>query len=150
MEDRYLYKAKRVDNKEWVQGVPFEVEGKTVILISDNENILRVHYLEENMWEADIYAVEVDPSTICQCTGLKDKNGKLIWENDVVEIGEHEDTVNGLYKVIYCENAHCYALKRSVDFHYNFFTFSDLNGFETSSKVIGNIFDNKELFESEE
>ena len=149
MEDRYLYKAKRVDNKEWVQGVPFEVEGKTVILISDNENILRVHYLEENMWEADIYAVEVDPSTICQCTGLKDKNGKLIWENDVVEIGEHEDTVNGLYKVIYCENAHCYALKRSVDFHYNFFTFSDLNGFETSSKVIGNIFDNAELLESE-
>ena len=92
---------------------------------------------------------EVDEHTICQCTGLKDKNGKLIWENDVVEIGEHEDTVNGLYKVIYCENANCYALKRSVDFHYNFFTFSDLNGFETSSKVIGNIFDNPELLESE-
>ena len=80
---------------------------------------------------------------------MKDQNGRLIWENDVVEIGEHEDTVNGLYKVIYCENAHCYALKRSVDFHYNFFTFSDLNGFETSSKVIGNIFDNPELLESE-
>ena len=76
---------------------------------------------------------------------MKDKNGNLIWENDVVEIGEHEDTVNGLYKVIYCENAHCYALKRSVDFHYNFFTFSDLNGFEASSKVTGNIFDNPEL-----
>ena len=90
------------------------------------------------------------PETICQCTGLKDKNGKLIWENDVVKIEEHEDTVNGLYKVIYCENAHCYALERSADFHYNFFTFSDLNGFETSSKVIGNIFDNPELLGSEE
>jgi hypothetical protein len=74
MEDRYLFKAKRTDNGEWVQGVPFEIEGKTVILISNNENILRVHYLEENMWEADIYAIEVDPSTICQCTGLKDEN----------------------------------------------------------------------------
>ena len=67
MEDRYLFKAKRVDNGEWVYGVHFEIEGKTVILISDNENILRVHYLEENMWEADIYAIEVNPSTICQC-----------------------------------------------------------------------------------
>lgn len=27
--DRYLYKAKRLDNGEWVQGVPFEIEGKT-------------------------------------------------------------------------------------------------------------------------
>ena len=36
MEDRYLFKAKRVDNGEWVYGVPFEIEGKTVILISDN------------------------------------------------------------------------------------------------------------------
>ena len=69
MEDRYLYKAKRVDNGEWVQGVPFEIEGKQVILIKDNENLLRVHYLEENMWAAEIYAIEVDKSTICQCTG---------------------------------------------------------------------------------
>ena len=71
-------------------------------------------------------------------------------ENDVVEIGEHEDTVNGLYGVIYCKRSHCYALERSIDFHYNFFTFSDLNGFETSSNVIGNKFDNTELLESEE
>ena len=122
MEDRYLFKAKRVDNGKWT------------------------------VWNifSGLYGADIDRSTICQCTGLKDKNGNLIWENDIVEIGEHEDTVNGLYKVIYCENAHCYALKRSVDFHYNFFTFSDLNGFETSSKVIGNIFDNPELLESEE
>ena len=136
MEDRYLFKAKRTDNGEWVQGYLFGIWEKRYILWGMTNDI-------PNM-------IEVDPSTICQCTGLKDKNGKLIWENDVVEIGEHEDTVNGLYKVIYYENAHCYALKRSVDFHYNFFTFSDLNGFETSSKVIGNIFDNPELLESEE
>ncbi len=84
MQDRYLSKAKRKDNGEWVQGVPFEIEGKTVILINDTENLLRTHYLEENMWTSEIYAIEVDPSTICRCTGLKDKHGNLIWENDIV------------------------------------------------------------------
>ena len=138
MEDRYLFKAKRIDNGEWVVGY-----------IARYGHTGKEKYYIIPSYASDLYAIEVDTSTICRCTGLKDNNGKLIWENDVVEIGEHEDTVNGLYKVIYCENAHCYALKRSVDFHYNFFTFSDLNGFETSSKVIGNIFDNPELLESE-
>lgn len=66
MEDRYLFKAKRIDNGEWVKGVPFEIEGKQVILIKDNENLLRVNYLEENTWTSEIYAIEVDASTICQ------------------------------------------------------------------------------------
>lgn len=52
-----------------MQGVPFKVEGKWVLLINDNENLLRAHYIEENMWTAEIYAIEVDESTICQCTG---------------------------------------------------------------------------------
>lgn len=142
MEDRYLYKAKRVDNKEWVQGVPFEVEGKTVILISDNENILRVHYLEENMWEADIYAVEVDPSTICQCTGLKDKNGKLIWENDVIRCK------NGTSIVIWDKSEwRIKWIKDTIwrkDLH--FWTNED----DWKCEVIGNIFDNSELLESGE
>ena len=136
MNDRYLFRAKRIDNREWIVGdLSHHKTGKVFV---------------KPLNGSAISTCEVDKDTICQCTGLKDKNGKLIWENDVVEIGEHQDNVNGLYKVIYCENSHCYALKRSVDFHYNFFTFSDLNGFETSSKVIGNIFDNPELLESEE
>ena len=131
MNDRYLFRAKRIDNGEWVVGdLSHHKTGKVFV---------------KPLNGSAISTCEVDKDTICQCTGLKDKNGKLIWENDVVEIGEHQDNVNGLYKVIYCENSHCYALKRSVDFYYNFFTFSALNGFETSSKVIGNIFDNPEL-----
>lgn len=89
MEDRYLFKAKRLDNGEWVQGVPFKIEGKWVFLINDNENLLRVHYIEENMWTAEIYAIEIDPDTICRCTGLKDKNKKLIWENDILHNGNY-------------------------------------------------------------
>ena len=141
MNDRYLFRAKRIDNGEWEIG--------SLICLPNWEYEIANKCTNppdsDPMWGKCVITHKVDPSTICQCTGLKDKNGKLIWENDVVEIVEHQDNVNGLYKVIYCENAHCYALERSVDFHYNFFTFSDLNGFETSSKVIGNIFDNPEL-----
>lgn len=150
MEDRYLYKAKTTPkekgefNNVWVTGNLIVSNGK--YYIHPAGNVVNV----KNETGRIIVMHEVIPDTICQCTGLKDKNGNLIWENDVIEVAEHEDAVNGLYGVIYCKHSHCYALERSIDFHYNFFTFSALNGFETSSNVIGNIFDNPELLESEE
>ena len=142
--DRYLYKAKRLDNGEWVQGVPFKVEGKWVLLINDNENLLRAHYIEENMWTAEIYAIEVDSTTICQCTGLKDKNGKLIWENDIVKCLYDSYGENGVYigKVIYREDTCCFVDANSES--------TDYEWWEEEKEVIGNIFDNKELLESEE
>ena len=134
MNDRYLFKAKRIDNGEWVQGVPFEIEGKQVILIKDNENLLRVHYLEENMWNAEIYVIEVDKSTICQCTGLKDKNGKLIWENDICKYQWRGKTKIDVIKY----DAPMFSYSRAMRW--------DLD----QDEVIGNIFDNPELLESEE
>lgn len=137
--DRYLYKAKRLDNGEWVQGVPFEIEGKQVILIKDNENLLRVYYIEENMWTAEIYAIEVDASTICQCTGLKDKNGKLIWENDIVKINNSKGNVLitfGDFEII-CTIPNEKYYKHRLEY-------------DTEYEVVGNIFDNPELLESEE
>lgn len=144
MNERYLFKAKRIDNGEWVQGHLIVIEKENCFICTGK---IKLDAAIKDFIAPEMYKVFED--TICQCADFKDKNGKLIWENDIVEIGEHKDTVNGLYKVIYCENAHCYALERSVGFHYNFFTFSDSNGFETSSKFIGNIFDNPELLESE-
>ena len=137
--DRYLYKTKRLDNGEWVQGVPFEIEGKQVILIKDNENLLRVHYIEENMWTAEIYAIEVDASTICQCTGLKDKNGKLIWENDIVKINNSKGNVLITFRdfEIICTIPNEKYYKHRLEY-------------DTEYEVVGNIFDNPELLESEE
>ena len=79
MEDRYLCKAKRTDNVEWVTGhyvKGLDMYAKEVHLIFEPTTIFY------SSGETDGWS-EVDPSTICQCTGLKDKNGDLIWENDI-------------------------------------------------------------------
>lgn len=141
MNDRYLYKAKRLDNGEWVQGVPFEIEGKQVILIKDNENLLRAHYLEENMWTAEIYAIEVDESTICQCTAMPDKNKKLVFEHDIV----WDSDERAFYEIIWNQEDMCWNVE-DADGHK-----SEFEGcYGGTIEVNGNIFDNKELLESEE
>ena len=81
MEDRYLYKAKRIDNGEWVQGYLYGIWEKRYILWGMTNDIPDM--------------IEVDQSTICQCTGLKDKNGQKIWENDVVGFWDTYSTENG-------------------------------------------------------
>lgn len=116
-------------------------KGKHVILIKDNENLLRVHYLEENMWTAEIYAIEVDASTICQCTGLRDKNGKLIWENDIVR-----DAHGNFYAVFYYNNYYRFSWicgKSDVFLVGTMWNLWSFHSFEV--EVIGNIFDNPEL-----
>lgn len=96
------------------------------------------------MWDKVVITHKVDPSTICQCTGLKDKNGNLIWENDIVKCLYNSYGENGVYigKVIYREDTCCFVDANSES--------TDYEWWEEEKEVIGNIFDNKELLESEE
>ena len=114
MEDRYLFKAKRLDNEEWVQGY----------LVYDNRDklyriIMEIQYSTGTCITTD-NAPRVDSSTICQCTGLKDKNGELIWENDILMChGKPEDLVKavfGEFNVINAETLE--VIDRVIGWHY--------------------------------
>ena len=136
-----LFKAKRKDNGEWVEGSLLVLDDGsykivTSCLVGDVENVLTV------------CAYDVDPDTVCQCTGLTDKNGNKIWENDIVldvEFGEYRAVVE--YGVFNCSC--CYGVYG--------WTLEPIGGScqvcdirETSMvEVIGNIFDNPELLKGE-
>ena len=127
MNDRYLYRAKRIDNGEWVEGLLTIMWGQFHIINLNDENT----------------AYPIDPSTICQCAGSKDKNGELIWENDIL-CGYLDDLYpeNATYEeVLWWRNGFYTREKGSNDVH-------ELDAFtEQNFKVFGNIFDNPELLE---
>ena len=95
-----------------------------------------------------ICVYDVDRDTICQCTGLKDKNGKLIWENDIVAYWDAYNTENGqaemdcIGKVVWDDETISFQVTNRLS----------AESYEVLDEcsVIGNIFDNPELLESEE
>lgn len=139
MNDRYLFKAKRIDNGEWVQGALLDGESHCLI----GQEIKFSPYIEH---ECKIVGYEVDRNTICQCTGLKDRNGKLIWENDIVE-----DEKGNLYKAFWQSNYYQFSwvcVKSEIFLIGTKWDLWSIRSYEI--EVIGSIFDNKELLESEE
>ena len=160
MEDRYLFKAKSDDSDRWVKGQLVEVNDTYLIIPNHASKILADWFSASNV-------VEVKKDTICQCTGLKDKNGNLIWENDILMChGNKKDLCKvcfGEFKVIDIENI--VAVDIVQGWYYKPLETDGLSKCEPfcyempltnyyiermDAEVIGNIFDNKELLESEE
>ena len=126
MNDRYLYRAKRMDNGEWTYGYLYGIWERKYILWGMTNNVPDM--------------TEVDPSTICQCTGLKDKNGQKIFDGDILEAHLDDSFPEDLTRVsVTFENMKWFLVQKGMI----------PDPFETGEgkywEVIGNIFDNPEL-----
>lgn len=139
MEDRYLFCAKRMDNGEWVEGFLFQLCYDSIFCwCIGNEPLSPNDYSELCGFNREWFYI--DESTICQCTGLMDKNGKLIWENNVVTGWFDDKRITGYIKygsngIFYIERNELYGIH--------------LDNSQDWLEVIGNIFDNQELLEQD-
>lgn len=127
MNNRYIFRGKREDNSEWVTG-----------------DLMQWNDGDMSICLGTGVLFKVVPETVGQCTGLKDKNGKWIFESDVVnallDFGMPIKAVcvfkDGSFGLL--------AKQHSVE-HFHAFT-SICN---VKYEVIGNIYDNPELLEAE-
>ena len=139
MGNRHLYRGKQAKNGEWVEGFYFcmtHPDGRHThhFIIPLGADLSLGTPVEK-------IQVEVDPDTICQCTGLKDKNGNLIWENDIANCMDAEccgyiswnESEAGFYFDVLLEDGR--------------FEEEHIYDYQDCMEVIGNNFDNPELLE---
>ena len=90
MNERYLFRGKRVDSHEWIEG--HLSKGR---LLGYEGNSLQP-CIDREVGGVMITSV-VDPATVGQCTGLRDKDGALVFEGDILQ--ENRDPVPFIYQV---------------------------------------------------
>ena len=129
-----LFKAKRIDNGEWIEG--YLVKACHNIYPNGYEIIDKhgINYDELDCWQPSFISYEVDEKTICQHTDLTDKNGNKIWENDIVKLGED------FYIVTWEEDDAMFALEDGGLIE------SFKNADSKLCEVVGNIIDSPDLF----
>ena len=121
-----LYRGKRIDNGEWAEGLPsYNADG----YITEIEVLKRFK---------DNYFIDVHPETVCQYTGLTDKNERKIFEGDIINVTDcgircgtgDASFEDGAWYVSGELQERLYWLDDYIDYEF---------------EVIGNIFDNPEL-----
>ncbi len=129
MSREILFRGKRTDNGEWTHGYLFRIWEKAYICWGTVNDIPDMK--------------EVDPETVCQYTGLIDKNGRKIFEGDVVRYTDEVIGEEKVDEVKYNEThaAFCRLHKREMGLQYLFID----EAIADRCEVIGNIFDNPEL-----
>ena len=139
-----LFRGKRLDNGEWAEGYLYEHEPALVGIVSENDVpepskwfIARTGFADWNM-PRPVEFVEIDPSTVGQYTGMKDKNGKKVFEGDIIR-----KTNEGRHPQIFTANIRT-NFRVNEEVYY-----SPCDHFTESCEyeIIGNIHDNSELLE---
>ena len=132
-----LFKAKRTDNGEWVEGYVVRKHGLYFIY-----DIVNSESCRQNIYE-------IDPETLCQFTGLYDRYGNKIWENDILKTwsDEYAQVKFGFYDTGFASGD--YNQGFYVYFSEESFLRKELGYWCKESYVRGNIFDNPELLQEE-
>lgn len=159
MNDRYLYKGKDKDDGKWYEGYYLLLHDTTYCCMPSDNIAESKRFDAENTHHYIVFEqmtdwglpnkhlrAEILPETLCQCTGLKDKNGKLIWENDIVAYWDSYSTENGqseadcVGKVVWDDETISFQVTNRLS----------AESYEVLDEcsVIGNIFDNPELLEA--
>ena len=153
-----LFKAKRVNNGEWVEGYylrdQYHIGGKDIIFYRKDSDRFTV------------YTDRIDIETLCQFTGLCDKNGKKIWENDILMChGNPKDLVKAAFGEFGVRNIETGSIvDKVVGWHYEVVPTDAISRCEPfcwpmplteyyiercEMEVVGNIFNNPELLQEE-
>ena len=144
-----LFKAKRIDNGELVEGYLVETRHNTY---HDGYRIIDkngINYDELDYYEPSFISYVIDKTTICQCTGLKDRNGKLIWENDIVAYWDTYSTESGyaeadcIGKVVWDDETISFQVTNRL-------SAESWEVLDDECSVVGNAIDNPELLEVDE
>ena len=127
-----LFKAKTIKSGKWVEGLLWKKKYKS--------NVIFISCFPEEDDHEEVY--RIDANTICQYTGLTDKNGNKIWENDIVKgLFYHGLEVKAVVVFLYGS----FGLKWNRGDVVEFSPFTSICNCEY--EIIGNIFDNHELLE---
>ena len=136
-----LFRGKRIDNGEWVEGY-YKLCGHLVGTIEED--------IYPTITPFNKYGYIVDPKTVGQFTGLTDKNGKKIFEGDIVAQNwyDHNEPADDSFgEVVFCEYDCSFSV---MDVEKDgIVPLGRCHAYHWEAEVIGNIHDNPELLEEE-